>query len=152
MRGESRPPTHFQSFTKPALHRMELQGAHRARGLYLKTGLLQGCPSLCFSSSSSPSLPWCLTRDRGGAPDRGQGTRQGSEGLIGHPMGVVCEQKSHRKDVALDHQDGEQSGDWVSVLQIHWSRCCLVAGGQDEASGEILAPAHLPVTKAALCL
>lgn len=39
----------------------------------------------------------------------------------------------------------------VSVLQIHWSRCCLVADGQDEASGETVALAHLPVTKAALC-
>lgn len=65
----------------------------------------------------------------------------------------MCEQKSQRKEVTLDHDDGaEGSRDWVSVLQIHWRRCCLVAGGQDEASGETLALAHPPATKAALCL
>ena len=71
--------------------------------------------------------------------------RQGSEGLMGHPMSMMYEQKTHRKEVALDHQDrAEGARDWVSVLQIHWSRCCLVAGGQDEASGETLALAHFP--------
>lgn len=51
-------------------------------------------------------------------PDQRQGKRQQaeSEGLISHPNGVVCEQKCHRREMALDHQDGaEGSRDWDSV-------------------------------------
>lgn len=50
--------------------------------------------------------------------------------------------------MARDRQDeAEGSRDWVSILQTHWSRCCLVAGGQEEAIGEAWALAHLPVTR-----
>lgn len=67
--------------------RTELQKTDPAMGLELKMGLSQGYPFLSFSSSGCPTLPWCLARSRREA------TRQGSEELIDHPMGTVCEQK-----------------------------------------------------------
>lgn len=57
--------------------------------------------------------------------------------------------------MALDHKDEEAEGsrDWISrCLAGPLEQVFLVAGGQDEASGEAWALAHLPATKAVLCL
>lgn len=134
---------------------MELQEADRARGLRLKTGSLQGCLFLLFARSGCPALPWHLTRGREGREHQavllrtvpggpGISTRGAERPCHGYGVSRSVTGNRWLLIIRTKKQKGPETGPLEQVF--------LVAGGQDEASGEAWALAHLPATKAVLCL